>query len=63
MVGSAVLQEVREMHAGGMPIPLAVPRADECFKGPRERVGQRVGYLQMMAVLERIDIVTATAKQ
>jgi len=42
------------MHAGAMPIPLAVPWADECFKGLRERVGQRIGYLQMMAVLARI---------
>ena len=31
VLGEAIQQEVREMHAGGMPTPLAILWADECF--------------------------------
>jgi hypothetical protein len=59
VLGEAILQEVREMHAGGMPTPLAILWADECFKGLRDGIGRHVSYLGMLHTLERLDVATA----
>ena len=59
VLGEAIQQEVREMHAGGMPTPLAIFWADECFKGIRDGIGKHVAYRGMLAILERLDVGAA----
>ena len=59
VLAETILQEVREMHAGGMPTPLANLWADGCFKGLKDGIGRHVSYLGMLHTLERLDVDTA----